>query len=81
MTANSETTATIGPDIGITICQNSRHVPAPSTIAASYSSLGNASKNCFMIKTLNACAPAGSQTAQGVFAIEPPVIGRSRIVR
>ena len=64
MNANTETTPRIGLDIGSTTDQNSRNGPAPSTSAASKISRGRSSKNRLTSTTLNAFAPAGSQTAQ-----------------
>ncbi len=71
----------IGFDIGNTTDQNSRKVPAPSTVAASMISRGMFSKNRFTMITLNALAPAGSQIAQYEFSSEMPTIGRSSTVR
>ncbi len=79
--ANTETTPRIGFDIGSTIDQNSRKVPAPSVRAASKISRGRLSKNRITSSTLNALAPAGSQTAQNVLIREWPISGGCRIVR
>ena len=62
--ANTETTPMIGRDIGSTIDHSSRNGPAPSTRAASTSSIGMFSKNRLTSRTLNALAPAGSHTPQ-----------------
>ena len=59
--ARIDTTPRIGRDIGSTIDQNSRKVPAPSVRAASKISRGRLSKNRVTSSTLNALAPAGSQ--------------------
>ena len=71
----------IGFDIGNTTDQKSRKVPAPSTVAASMISRGMFSKNRFTMITLNALAPAGSQTAQYDVQQRVPTIGRWSTVR
>jgi hypothetical protein len=62
--ANTDTMPRIGFDIGSTIFQKSTKGPAPSTCAASKISRGRLSKKRVTGMTLNALAPAGSQTAQ-----------------
>ncbi len=79
--ARIDTTPRIGFDIGRTIDQNSRKVPAPSVRAASKISCGMLSKKRITSSTLNALAPAGSHTAQNVLMSEWPMSGGLRIVR
>ena len=81
MIANTDTTPRIGRDIGSTIDQNSRNGPAPSVRAASKISRGRLSKNRVTSRTLNAFAPAGSQTAQKVLISECPTSGGCSTVR
>ncbi len=56
----------MGRDSGITICRNTRTRPAPSTRAASSSSIGIWSKNAFRMNTMAGCAIWGRITAQRV---------------
>ena len=81
MTAKTDTTPMIGRDIDRTIDQKSRNGPAPSTRAASKISRGRLSKKRLTMITLNAFAPAGSQTAQNVSIIRMCSRGRSTTVR
>src|SRR5258708_2355355 len=62
--AKTDTTPRIGRDIGKTIEVKRRNGPQPSIRAASKISRGRLSKKRFISTTLNALAPAGSQTAQ-----------------
>src|SRR2546423_13907188 len=63
-TAKTETTPKIGFESGSTIFQKRRNGPAPSMRAASKISRGRLAKKRLTSTTVNALAPAGSQTAQ-----------------